>query len=239
MAGETEARAYRWVLPLIVGVFCGGLGGSIFTWYMNRPKPTVATYRISTTTLSAPEALGLIPDLKVLIGGNPIHELYAHNIELLPRQGPFVDQAEVAFSFSAPVRIYGIHMESPSVLHHLECSGFAANAKGLVQLPDATKEIVSIQCTMRPILFQGNETQPFRIAIATDRSEAPRVLIAAKGVELAPADVFVSKDTHEVPSGMLILTAVESLLLGGFLGSAAFDLLDRRRRRRRSGAEAL
>src|SRR5713226_2462788 len=107
MAGESEHRDYRWVLALIVGIVCGGLGGSIFTWYMNRPRPTVLSYRIATTTLSAPEAVGLIPDLKVLIGGSPIQALYAHNMELLPRQGPFVDQADVAFSFSTPVRIYG------------------------------------------------------------------------------------------------------------------------------------
>src|SRR3989442_13987265 len=185
MAGESENRPYRWVLPLIVGIFCGGLGGSVFTWYMNRTKATVVTYRIATTTLSAPEAVGLIPDLKVLIGGSPIQALYAHNMELLPRQGPFVDQADVAFNFSSPVRIYGIHQESPSPLHHLDCAGLAANSKGTIQLPDPTREISNVQCTMRPILFQENDTQPFRITIATDRSEVPHVLVAARNLQLA------------------------------------------------------
>ncbi len=189
----------------------------------------MVTYRISTTTLAAPEAAGLIPDLKVLIAGNPIHELYVHSMELLPRQGPFVEQAEVAFSFSAPVRIYGIHMESPSVLHHLECAGFSASSKGIVQLPDATKEISSIQCSMRPILFQGGDTQPFRIAIATDRSEVPRALVAAKSLELVSADVFVSKDTDKLQIWLLVSQGVEGLVIGSFLGWFAWGWRHRSR----------
>jgi len=200
LTDESQSRAHRWVLPLIVGVFCGGLGGSVFTWYVNRPKPTIVTYRIATTTLSAPEAVGLIPDLKVLIAGKPIQALYAHNIELLPRQGPFVEQADVAFSFSSSVRVYGIHLESPSALHYLECSGFASNPKRTIQLPDATIEVNAVHCSMKPIFFQAADTRSFRITIATDSSEIPRVQMAAKNIELIPADQFSSKDRASTPS---------------------------------------
>jgi hypothetical protein len=220
MAEESEKHTYRWILPLIVGIFCGGLGGSVFTWYINRPKPTVVTYRIATTTLSAPEASGLIPDLKVLIGGNPIQALYAQNMELLPRQGPFVEQAEVAFSFSSPVRIYGIHQESPSVLHHIECAGLVTNSKATVPLPDLSREISSVECTIRPILVQGSDTHPFRITIATDKSEVPRVLVAAKSLELVPADQFSPKDTGKIAWSSMLEIAV---LVGAF--SALFDWL--------------
>ena len=211
MAGETETRTYRWVLPLIVGIFCGGLGGSVFTWYVNRPRPTVLTYRIATTTLSAPEAVGLIPDLKVLIAGKPIQALYAHNIELLPRQGPYIEQADVAFSFSSSVRVYGIHLESPSALHYLECSGRAL--KKTIQLPDATTEINAVRCTLKPIYFQASDTRPFRITIATDSSEIPRVLMAAKNVELVPADEFSPKERL---STSYLVTALA--VLGGLCG---------------------
>ena len=211
MVGESENRSYRWVLPLLVGIFCGGLGGSIFTWYMNRARPTVLTYRIATTTLSAPEAVGLIPNLQVLIGGNPIQALYAHNMELLPRQGPFVDQADVDFSFSSPVRIYGIHRESPSDLHHLECIGLAANSKATLQLPDTTREVSSVQCTIRPILFQGSDTHPFRITIATDRSEVPHVLVAARNLQLVPADQFSPKEQDRIPWWVLLGAALVAI----------------------------
>jgi hypothetical protein len=203
MAEESQSRAYRWVLPLLVGIFCGGLGGSVFTWYVNRPKLTVVTYRIATTTLSAPEAVGLIPDLKVLIAGKPIQALYAHNIELLPRQGPFVEQADIAFSFSSSVRVYGIHLESPSALHYFECGGLAANPKRTIRLPDSTIEINAVQCAMKPIFFQAGDTHPFRITIATDSSEIPRVQMAAKSVELIPADQFSSKDRASLPPWLL------------------------------------
>jgi hypothetical protein len=86
---------------------------------------------------------------------SPIQALYAHNIELLPRQGAYIDQADVAFSFSSPIHIYGIHQESPSALHHLDCAGFSANSKATVQLPDPTREISSVLCMIRPIHFQG------------------------------------------------------------------------------------
>jgi len=213
MAEESQDRAYRWVLPLIVGIFCGGLGGSVFTWYVNRPSPTVLTYRIATTTLSAPEAVGLIPDLKVLIGGNPIQALYAYNVEFLPRQGPFVDQADIAMTFSPPARIYGIHEESPSDLHHLGCSGVSADSKANVQLPSPTREMSSVECTMKPIFFQGSGTQPFRITIATDTSEGPRILVVAKNLDLVPADQFAPKGQNWVPdtiyfSGMAMLLGI-------------------------------
>jgi hypothetical protein len=217
MTEESENRTYRWVLPLTVGIFCGGLGGSVFTWYMNRPKPTILTYRIATTTLSAPEAVGLIPNLKVLIGGSPIQALYAYNVELLPRQGPFADQADVAFSFSSPVRIYGIHQESPSDLHHLECSGLSASSKTIVPLPDSTKEISSVECTMRPILFQGSDTHPFRITMATDKSEAPHVFIVAKNLDLVPADDFSPKDQDKFSwSAVFLVVALMTVITSLF-----------------------
>ena len=110
------------MLRLIVGIICGGLGGSVFTWWINRPKPTVVTYRVVSTTLADPQAAGLIPDLKVLIGAVPIQELYAYTVELVPRQGPFAERAEFAVTFSKAVHVYGIRPASPSALHKLSCA---------------------------------------------------------------------------------------------------------------------
>lgn len=125
---EGSERAYRWVLLLLVGIFCGGLGGSVFTWYVNRPRPTVLSYRIATTTLSDPGGSRLIPNLWVQIGGSTIQELYAHSIELLPRQGPFVDQAEVAFNFAVPSANVWNSRRNPLVLHDLDCAGLTVRA---------------------------------------------------------------------------------------------------------------
>ncbi|SRR6266849_7811318 len=90
MSGESEHRTYKWVLPLVVGVFCGGLGGSVFTWYINRPKSTVVTYTITSTTIAAAKsASGLVPGLKVMIDSEQVASLYTFNIEFRPRQGPY------------------------------------------------------------------------------------------------------------------------------------------------------
>lgn len=222
---EEPSRAYRWVLPLVATFLCGGLGGAVFTWYINRPKPTIVTYRIATTTLTAPEASGLIPDLKVLVRGTPIQGLYAQNIELLPRQGPFVSSATVAFSFYSPVRIYGIQLESPSDLHRLECAGVDAKSKNAVNLPDLATEVSSVQCNLRPVLPQGKETQPFRVAIATNTSEVPHVVVAAHNLELVPADQFSPKE--EKSSTWLLLTS-EFIAILAWVVTALFLFYGRR-----------
>jgi len=144
------------------------------------------------------------------------------------RQGPFVDQADVAFSFSSPVRIYGIRQESPSDLHHIECFGVGVTPKANVQLPDSTKQISSVQCLVRPILFQESRTNPFRVTIATDSSEVPRILAVAKNLELVQADQFSTKENawrDYVFEGVFI----------GFAVMMFFDFLRTVIRRRRRG----
>jgi hypothetical protein len=163
--------------------------------------------------------------LKVLIRGTPIQALYAHNMELLPRQGPFVEQADLAFSFSSPVRIYGIHEETPSDLHHLDCIGLDASSKATVHLPDTAKEVSSVQCTLRPILFQGSDTHPFRVTIATDKSVVPRVLAAAKNLDLVPADQFSPKEESDRDRLLSVLWPLIGLFLfsvGVFLATGKY-----------------
>lgn len=221
---EEPSRTYR-VLILILTFACGGLGGAVFTWYINQPKPTLVTYRIVTTTLTAPEAAGLIPDLKVLVRGTPIQGLYAQNVELLPRQGPFVSSATISFSFYSPVRIYGIHLESPSDLHRVECTGVDAKSKNAVNLPDLTTEISSVQCNLRPILPQGKETHAFRVTIATNTSEVPHVVVAAQNLELVAADQFSPKE--EKSSTWLVF--VNTFLTVAVFVLVTFSFVSRRR----------
>ena len=119
---ESISKA-RWTVLLIVGVCSGGLAGAIFAWWVNRPKPTVINYRIITTTLAAPEATGLLPNLKILIGNEPTNALYAHTVDLVPEQGPFIDNLEFALTFPSPVHVYARpKLEKPSNMHTLDCA---------------------------------------------------------------------------------------------------------------------
>jgi hypothetical protein len=186
------------MLPLI-GVFLfGGLGGAVFTWWINRPKPTVVTYRVVSTTLADPQATGLIPDLRVLIGAEPIQELYAHTVELVPRQDPFAERAEFAITFSKAIHVYGMRPEWPSALHKLSC----ARVEQASGAPNSAANSLTFgyHCQMSPIKAG---TGPFVIALATDSKEAPRIDMVEKGIDLVAADQFAPTDkVHLDPFGV-------------------------------------
>src|ERR1039458_8879713 len=169
MSSEQPSR-WRWMLPLI-GVFLfRRLGGAVFTWWINSPKPTVVTYRVISTTLADPQAAGLIPNLKVLIGAEPIQELYAYTVELVPRQGPFAERAEFAVTFSKAIHVYGIRPESPSALHKLSCARLEQTAS--VPNKADTALTLGYNCQMSPVKAG---TGLFAVVLATDSKESPKI----------------------------------------------------------------
>src|ERR1700722_2037010 len=87
---------------LVVGILCGGLGGSVFTWYINRPKPQIVTYNVTTISLGAdPTTKNLVPNLKIQVGGENVPVMHTHTIEFnVPRES-YVDSADVALCFFA------------------------------------------------------------------------------------------------------------------------------------------
>jgi|SRR5882672_2009701 len=211
MAAELEGRTYRWVLPLVVGIFCGGLGGAVFTWYINRPKSTVVTYTIATTTIAAPEsATGLIPDLKVLIGSGQVQSLYTFNVELLPKEGPYIDKAEIAVEFPSdhPLHIYGSKIEAPSTTNHIEC-----NQTG-----------TGFLCSLSPL--DTTHPRKYRITAATNQSQPPTLTTAARGVDLVPAEQFESSQPRDW--AYIPLTALVSIPVLLVLVERIFRLAFRR-----------
>src|SRR5664279_2377910 len=220
MSQEQPSR-WRWVLPLIGVFFFGGLAGSVFNWWINRPKPTVVTYRVVSTTLADPQAAELIPNLKVLIGAEPIQELYAHTVELVPRQGPFAERAEFAVTFSKAIHVYGIRPASPSALHKLSCArveqtvGSASNA--------ANSPTFGYNCQMSPVKA---DTGPFVVVLATDSKEVPRIDMVEKGIDLVAADQFAPQHSGQVMSLFLAHLMALLALMMVYIG---FDLWGRKR----------
>jgi hypothetical protein len=214
MANESETQSYRWILPLAVGIVCGGLGGAVFTWYVNRPKSTVVTYAIATTTIAAPESVtGLVPDLKVMIGSGQVQSLYTFNVDLLPREGPYLDKAEFAMEFHSdrPVHIYGSKIEAPSATNHIDCSQTGA----------------AFLCTIYPL--DTTHPRTYRIAVATDQNTPPTLTTAAKGVDLVPAEQFGPRQWGGWPLVALsasvsgfVFSVISLLLLEGTLRSRIF-----------------
>src|SRR5437016_3928826 len=87
----------RWSAGLVVAALCGGLGGSVFTWWMNLPQATRVAFSITTSTLSAdPKIKSVVPDLKIQIRKRELRAIYVTTVEFTVPDGPHVDHAEVA-----------------------------------------------------------------------------------------------------------------------------------------------
>ncbi len=155
---------------LIVGLFAGGLGGAVFTWYMNRTTDAQVQYRVTTTTLgTGPAVRSLVPNLRLRVGDEEVSAISAHTVEISAAQG-YVDRVQAAIVFDKTVQLYGsVITASPSPLHAASCT----------QIPTGAK------CVLTP-LAPGKGT--FRISMATDEQQKPRVVIVAKGVEVHEAD---------------------------------------------------
>ncbi|MGA3316208.1 MAG: hypothetical protein ABSC64_07175 [Candidatus Korobacteraceae bacterium] len=219
---EEQPSRWRWILPLMVGVLFGGLGGSVFTWWINRPKPTVVTYRVVSTALADPQATGLIPDLRVLIGAEPIQELYAHTVELVPRQGPFAERAEFAVTFSKAVHVYGVTLDLPTALHKLSCARLE-QAAGIPNKPENALTL-GYNCQMSPVKAG---TGPFAVVLATDSRETPKIEMVEKGIDLVAADQFAPQHPGQVEP--LLLALLAGLFAGtvGYMGWGLWERIQR------------
>jgi hypothetical protein len=221
MPQEPQSK-FRWVLPLVLGLCSGGLAGAIFTYWINRPKPTIINYRVITTTLAAPEALGLVPGLKVLIGGAPTNALYAHNIDLVPEQGPFLDNLDFAVTFPSPVSVFSTpKLEKPTSLHSLNCDPIDPQPSS----PPAGTQFVmqGFKCRISPVKTGSGH---FLITIASSDGHTPKVEIVAKGVELTTLDSPKPRDAWELIGEMAIVTAAIATLMSTlmlFLTKRRFD----------------
>ena len=117
-------------IPQLVTFIAGGLGGSVFIWYMNRATPTTIGYNITTTTVGAsPEVKSLVPALKIQIGDRNIPIFYVYAVDFSVQSGPGQDSVEVAVMLPKGAGILGTATQTPTPLHNMSCSplqdGFA------------------------------------------------------------------------------------------------------------------
>jgi hypothetical protein len=151
----------------------GGFAGSVFTWYVNRPEPTVITYTVGTTTVAAPEA-SLTPNLRILLGDAPVKSLFAHNVELSAAAGKHIDRVEVALTFPVNTTIYATTAAAPSEVHTLTCSRSGSG----------------VRCALSPIA--PGDPGPYRIGFATDQKQPPTIVTATKDVTLMSGSDFLA-----------------------------------------------
>ena len=200
------------VLMVAVPFAGGGLAGAIYTHYANRPEPTSVTASTSTITIANPQSAGsLIPDLKVQVGNAVIGSLYAQTVTLDVISGPYVDEADVAISFPNGPHIYGTPVTSvPSPLHSIVCTAIANG----------------FRCRMSPL--KVNSGGPFRVSIATDKPEQPKVDIVAKDVQLATVGELAAQKSHWPLEWLTIASLLVACFATAEAVYAAFRLTSRR-----------
>jgi hypothetical protein len=157
----------------------GGLAGAIFSYYVNRPQPSVLMYTVTTTTIVTAEPVGFIPNLRVAVGQESVKSLYVHTIDVSSASGPFVQQANIALALPNKPHIYGTDMSSPSPVHSIACT--------------TTEDV--IKCQLSPISI--DVPKPYRISVATDSSVPPTPVMAANNVRLLSA-TEVATSSHGI-----------------------------------------
>jgi len=206
-ASERETRATvsfpKPSLAIIATLLCGGLGGSVFTYWVNRPKTTIVSYTLSSATIADSESGSVIPGLKVQIGSQDVRNLYTHSIVLTVTKGPQIDSADVAIDFPLSTKFFAEPgIATPSPVHKLDCSKIPS---GLI-------------CRMSPVRRE-DKLPPFRVSVATDEKADPELVTSTKGLDLQPAQetlTAASKLTTYLESVILVLTVLTTLA-GGVL----------------------
>jgi hypothetical protein len=187
---------WRKILAFAAMFLSGGLAGAVFTWYVNLPATTVIAYSVSTTAIAAdPAARSTVPGLRLQIGSEEIPVLYTHAIEFSIPSGPHVERIEVALIAERPLRTYGVSSFAPSPLHEMACGELGTD---------------SIRCTLGPI--GGNNRGPFRVVWATNRASAPKIITAAKGVELLAVVEYTARAERWWQIGRWIVSGGLSIL---------------------------
>jgi hypothetical protein len=200
----------KWLTPqLVVGILCGGLGGQVLHLFVNRERPTVLTYVLTTTsTGTTPEVKALIPDLEIRIGQSPVPTINIHVLEITAK-GPFLESAPVAVTFPGATKIYGLAAEAPTDLQTASCLD---TGRGL-------------RCTLSNL--DESKGRPFRIRFATDAPGPPVVETSGRQVRIQSlqqaldADKWVKDRTDTVMgvlSSFFFLIIVLYLAVSYFLG---------------------
>lgn len=214
---ETPSRL-TWVVSLLVTLVAGGLGGAVFTWYVQRPQATKLAYSLTTNVMGPdPTIISVVPKLKLQIGTEEIPRLYTHTLDFSVPEGPYIDQAEIAITLaptSAPgvaggtIRIFGVSADPPTPVHKLSCT-LAQNV---------------FRCAIGPLSPQHPAV--FRVTFATDRAVEPKVVTASKGVQLIEATQLLKAQSR--PRLDLFVKGVLAVAAAALAGTLTID--DRRAR---------
>lgn len=195
-AGSVLSKAVQ--IAAILGLFTGGLGGSLLTWWLGHPGPTILAYSISSTTIGAdPSIKALIPNLTIRIWTDEIPVLHTHSIELTATHS-FSNQATIATVFPLPTRFFGTAYTPPSPLHSMSCS----------------ESFHGFKCILAPLDPRFGR---FTLTMVTDSALPPVVMTTDPNIELATWDSLAARRNDNFVFAIFLLLIVFCVIM--FLAS--------------------
>jgi len=183
----------------VVALACGGLGGAVFTYFMNRQTPTILTYSITSTSIGADVTVkSVIPNLKISVGDEEIGAVHIHVIELTAQSGPYVDQLPIAIVFPhVSLRVFGdAQVVAPSPEHKINCKEQIENGR---------------RCVLAPVDAK-NGANKYRIVIATNSADGPTLVSAVQNVKLLSSQEFIERDRRSLGPFVLPFKSTDVLL---------------------------
>lgn len=204
------AGKFGWLTPgLAVALVCGGLGGSVFTWWIHREPPPRVFYSITTTgTGSDPAANSVVPNLSVRIGDKSVPAIYTHVVTLTRNSG-YIDTVNIAVQIPHSNEIFGTSATAPSPVHNIQCTNLSDGLK----------------CNMGPIDGRGE----YKIVIASSSKELPVLSVAGKNISVVTSQDLANEETAWTNPLNLSFVVVSVLSLFLFVSHIANDVIRMRK----------
>ena|GEM_PF-3709941 len=199
-----------------IGLLVGGLGGAVFTYWVNRPQSTILVYNPTTVVIANPTATDVIPNLACKIGDAPVSVLFSHVIEFTPSDGPYLESADIALSYPKDTKFFRISALAPSPLHQFKCN-------------EAEADIICMATKL-----SSKTKAPYRLRLATNAPQPPTITVAAEDLELTDWNTFVGSSDRYFWSEIIntIMLSINSVLF--FI----FVVVTKKRLKRQSDADA-
>ena len=192
-------------LTIVATLIAGGLAGSIFTWYVNKPTNTLISYNVATATVGAgPEVKSLVPGLRIQIDNRDVPIFYVNDVSFSVQGGPGEDSVRVGVFFPNGTQIYGTSTQAPTPLHRISC--------------EPLKNPYQFACTFGH-LNPDTPNNTFRFEVATDQKGPITVTTDTNKISLYSIDELLknagesnSADFHRSSFYDIIMSSLIALV---------------------------
>lgn len=168
----------RTILPFVVAALTGGLAGSIFTAFVNRPHHTVVTHKAVLWNAVDHRTTDLVHDLK--IGNDNVQFIYTRLFDFVVQSGPGVDSASLVIRFQPDLKIFGMVAIPPEKVRPdwMKCQRSPFDASAVV-------------CDLQNLA--PGDLSHYQLSIATNQPNPATVQSLTSVVETIPYDKYLDR----------------------------------------------